>query len=499
MNNTSNFGETLKTLINFTGIKSSALAKTLGYDVSYISKWCSNKKLPSLKNIYDINDRAAALFSNEIIKQNILEKFTDKYEIDIKSKADLREEIQDILGDAFDRSRTMINDKDQKEDEVYQGNEETRIVIGKNEIFNLIRSNIKEVVEEATEDIEILFTPDVSRLFPTLNIEDITDYELNGIQVHARLGCNIDILETNAEEYTSYIYNFISRKMNCDITLYDNSTFDKENILVVKDKFAMQFSIADNGMLGFATYTTRKDFVKIAYESNITKFNYSNCLLEPSNGDVMQKQDYNVNFYYGDNFNLFCSRGFEFLLPPDAIENVTKIANETYSKEKVESLIKKIHIVTMEQFEQVKVNFIIPKSKMLEYIENGIATFSSITYKLTKEEMDEHIKKIIDVLEKNEQAKVILLDDEAYPHDASIFKLSVYSNGENMYIRKDKELTADDVPVFYKLKNARFIKCFEQYMDNLISEDYCREYSSEELEKLINNYKRIITKSLQIG
>ena len=36
----SRYGELLKTLIKFTDIKMSTVADNLGYDVSYISKWC---------------------------------------------------------------------------------------------------------------------------------------------------------------------------------------------------------------------------------------------------------------------------------------------------------------------------------------------------------------------------------------------------------------------------------------------------------------------------
>lgn len=47
------FGESLQSLLATSGLKSRHLAMTLGYDVSYISRWTNDVKLPSIRN----NDR----------------------------------------------------------------------------------------------------------------------------------------------------------------------------------------------------------------------------------------------------------------------------------------------------------------------------------------------------------------------------------------------------------------------------------------------------------
>ncbi|MBS5181807.1 MAG: helix-turn-helix transcriptional regulator, partial [Streptococcus salivarius] len=53
------FGKNIEKLIQFSGQKNYSLAKELGYDVSYISKWISGSMLPASKNIKNICEKTA--------------------------------------------------------------------------------------------------------------------------------------------------------------------------------------------------------------------------------------------------------------------------------------------------------------------------------------------------------------------------------------------------------------------------------------------------------
>lgn len=60
------FGQTLKQLLTISGVKSAALAARLGYDTSYISRWISDIKLPSLKN----NSRLFSQIAASIVEES---------------------------------------------------------------------------------------------------------------------------------------------------------------------------------------------------------------------------------------------------------------------------------------------------------------------------------------------------------------------------------------------------------------------------------------------
>lgn len=69
------YGTVLKQLIQLTGSKLSTISDVIGYDVSYISKWCNKSMLPAAKMAPEINRSMASLFAQEILSQEILGDF----------------------------------------------------------------------------------------------------------------------------------------------------------------------------------------------------------------------------------------------------------------------------------------------------------------------------------------------------------------------------------------------------------------------------------------
>lgn len=65
------YGTLLKKLIRFTNIKLTNLAEIVGYDTSYISKWCNKGKLPAAKAAPNVNKCLADVFAREIIIQEL--------------------------------------------------------------------------------------------------------------------------------------------------------------------------------------------------------------------------------------------------------------------------------------------------------------------------------------------------------------------------------------------------------------------------------------------
>ena len=70
---------------NFTrrsGSKLSTVAEEVGYDVSYISKWCNKAKLPASKMAPNINRTLANHFSHEILKHEDLSTFSKTFSVE---------------------------------------------------------------------------------------------------------------------------------------------------------------------------------------------------------------------------------------------------------------------------------------------------------------------------------------------------------------------------------------------------------------------------------
>ena len=90
----SNYAQLLKHMLNFLDIKFIVLANTLGYDISYISKWCNGTKIPSLKSVSTIHKQMSTLFANEVVTNKKASLFFVEFNLDYSEEKDNIQEIK---------------------------------------------------------------------------------------------------------------------------------------------------------------------------------------------------------------------------------------------------------------------------------------------------------------------------------------------------------------------------------------------------------------------
>ena len=71
------FGKLLEKLLYLSNQKKSVLAKVLGYDISYISKWINEKNLPTQKSISDICRTTAGFIVDSLNTSNMSAVLSD--------------------------------------------------------------------------------------------------------------------------------------------------------------------------------------------------------------------------------------------------------------------------------------------------------------------------------------------------------------------------------------------------------------------------------------
>ena len=99
------YGTLLKKLIRFTNIKLTNLAEIVGYDTSYISKWCNKGKLPAAKAAPNVNKCLADVFAREIIIQEEATLFAAEFNASGPyDESSLSSTIFQLLKDAYKRS-----------------------------------------------------------------------------------------------------------------------------------------------------------------------------------------------------------------------------------------------------------------------------------------------------------------------------------------------------------------------------------------------------------
>ena len=88
------FGQLLEKLLYLSNQKKIVLAKELGYDISYISKWVNGKNIPTQKNISNICKMTSNFIVNSLTESSKLEL---KEYFEINTEIDNDDELKGYL------------------------------------------------------------------------------------------------------------------------------------------------------------------------------------------------------------------------------------------------------------------------------------------------------------------------------------------------------------------------------------------------------------------
>lgn len=497
MRNIGNYACVLRELISMTNMKMMYIAKAVDYDISYISKWCNNNNLPPKKNINIINQRLAALFADEVISQNVFQRLCREFNlVDIDYQQDEREianeEIYKVLMTAFETSERSAPLKDGRKHEA------STVMTGKSKILEYIAETVRNIVEESDTDIELICTMDINKLIQSYGSDRLHPYNLKNIRVFASLGLDMKGIAKESDESVTRIYNLLNIKLECEITLFDNCRVEKYNVLAIKDKVAFLFSVDFDGIMDTAVQIIDKDAVNRIFRQADSKLRVADIVVKPEDSLSLEQGGYRTKFYTAPSFDFFSAYGFEFLLPKDIVEELAREAVIQSGDEEMESVVKRLQITWEERFVNGEINFFIPKSTVMRYIEKGSMFFMDTHFVSSVNQRRGHVRQIVENMKKNRKIKIAIIDDDYYYYPEDFFQLSVYFNHNKLFLKKNGLVVNNGSSKFYVLTNEKLIKSCRTYFQNLIDKPYCTTYTAEEVEEIINKNEKMILRMLDL-
>lgn len=489
MKKTKKYGSMLKELLRFTDTKFIVLSKAVGYDISYISKWCKNIKIPTLKNISTINEKAATIFSDEIIRQDRVDEFYKTFEIEEIVKSDdpsisniLKDHIYDLLHNAYKKSENDLYGVPEKKQE------EMKVILGKNQATDFIRDIISTTIENSTTDIEFLSTIDICKSTSNINLDIMEEYKFKDIRVSAKVGLDMNEFERNPNFYLWRIYFILNKRWNVEFDFFDNKDMDKLNIIAIRDKFAIIVSLDSDGLIEIANVITDQETVNKIYDKTVSKFRIGDILIKSTETSALEQGGYRTDFYSNDEFKFLSTRGFEFLLSSEVISDIIDTAYRQGFGDATAFLIRKLQITWEERFEKSTINFIIVKSALMKYIEDGEIVYSDIVYNLSTEQRKKHALNIIESMKKNNDIKFTILDDELLNYGINFFKISVYANNKKVFLKKNSSYITNSAPLFYTIINEKLVRHINEYLLFIKNKDFCVEYDVNAVEQIFEKY-----------
>lgn len=485
-----NYGSILKRLIKFTNVKLSTVADAAGYDVSYISKWCNQSKLPAARVASPINKNLAKIFADEIISQSELENFCSEFNVAV-SEEQLQIYLYTLLKDSFKSTQAYYDKKSSK-----NGDYQTKVLLDPVEIANYIDVELKNIVTGCEGTAEILCTLDVCSL-PRAQ-SNLSDLPTSEPKLDIRVKIGLDPHNLNNETYM-FLYYFISRYHYVSFDFYDNVNFKDRNMIVIKDKVALMCSLDQHGKIAMLSIINDPEKVEIIYNRVNSLFKIHHLLIMSTTSEELVSSGYRSNFYAFNDYQIFLARGFEYLLPPDIIDNIVDAAYKQGYDASTEKMLRTLMITWEELFNKETLDFFITKSDLIKYIEDGEFYFTDIVYRMSIEERKKHIEHVLELCEKNDKINFYIIDDEDIPYSHRYIKFSIYNNNSKLFLKNTMRFYSNYGPQFYSILSESIIAGISNCINSAKVLPVCRNFPASSIKSFMNQYGAMVYRMLSLS
>lgn len=470
------YRQAFKTLVDLTNTKLSTIAFTLGYDISYISKWNSGRKLPSSKNIYTINRKLSTLFAKVIVEEDKIDDFFLAFNLNNKeiltkeSKKALEVLIYKFLNEAY-----MNSNQDLPMDKVSN----TKLIF-KN---SSIDKELKEVLEKTLgkkKKVDIWATFDINSHFAQILLQVGKNLDKD-VEFNLHLLCKKEDLEDFD------ILKNITDNSRVNMELYEDPGLDY-NFILVRD--TAYFILREEAAFSFLTHGEELDTLFEISSFIMGLFKGLNKIIVFSQPEELAKSSYRKYFYSDSDFLFLSNYGFEFLLPNQIIDRIIQKIDDEKDFKKAEA--ENIKLLWEELFSDAEINFLTTRTGLLKYFETGEIYYCSIRAKLSIEEIEAHLNNIISVMKKNKNINFYIIKDNRTLQAMGLDKFNFFISENNMFFKKideDGRLTSTSLVTDSKIHHK-----IHDRLEEIMESSYSQKYEVDDLEKLFHKYAQVFKK-----
>lgn len=470
------YRQVFKILTDMTNTKLSTLAYALNYDISYISKWNSGKKIPSSKNIYTINRKLAPLFARALIEEDKTKDFLLSFEL--KNSEILKKEpekgLEVLIYKLLNESYAYTNS-----DAVEERPQGTNFIFK----TSSVESDLKEILEKLileNIDLDIWATFDITSPYADILIQTIKKVAKD-VEVNLHLLCKKDDIEKID------LLKIITDNSSINLEFYERSYTHCDFILI---KGEMYIIIAERE--DYSTLTSGRELDTLFEITSFMDhfFDGLNKIIVTASAQEMAETNYRKYFYSDNEFLFLSNYGFEFLLPNKVIDRIESSLDQDQEINKKE--IAGIKLLWDELFVDAKINFLTTRTSLLNYLETGNILYCSTRAKLSPTEIEDHLKNIIEIMKNNENINFYIINDNRYLKSMGLDKFNFFINENNMFFKKiegDKLNTKTSIVTDIKIHNK-----IQAVLKDIMNSSYSKKYSVKELEKLFAKYAEVFKK-----
>lgn len=449
------FGKNIEVLIQFSGQKNYSLARELGYDVSYISKWISGAMLPASKNIKHICEKTAKFivsnctdsYKNEILKYYNLD--TNNYTND----EDIIEYIQEMLNESYIFSTKKKANKNYiklgKENEDFCNSliYVKQKLLKKHLDYNTIQFATNEINNEVILLADLFSLGREDRLY-IAGIRSGSIRKINIKNTRIRFLISFDENVDDIIFNIILLINMIKIYSNIDFNLYSCKHGQYTLTSVIKENSFTYTVYTDTKQCLFTNISQDKKVVQDMYESleDMINTRARETFLEKTPKRMILEKNY-IEYMIGRDLRWLIGSMSELFMPSELFLEVGKIVFGD-SKEIMDEL-KNIDAILQNVVYKSNIQILMYENCIRQYMSNGRLSFFNTMITISLEQRQRHIEYMEKLFKENENVDIKLINGNLiddfknkenptayFSRNINIIKgnFDEYLEGENKYL-----------------------------------------------------------------
>ena len=471
------FGKNIEKLIQFSGQKNYSLAKELGYDVSYISKWISGTMLPASKNIKNICEKTAKFVvdnATEIHKCEILAY----YKLDI-NKYSSDESIIQYIQDMLNESYLFSSQKKANKNYIKVGKENTEQC---NSLLYIKPRLLKKHLDEDIMDLtKKEIKNDVILLADLFSLGKDDKLHIAGIRSGSTIKTemkNVRIrflisFDENADDIifnTILLMNMIKIYSNINFTFYSCKHAQYSLTSVIKENSFTYTVYTDTKQCLFTNVSQDPKVVQDIYESleEMIETRSRITFLEKNPREIILEKNY-IEYMIGRDLRWLIGNMSELFMPSDLFLEIGKIVFGE-SKEIVDEL-KNIDAILQNAIYKSDIQILMYENAIRQYISNGRLIFFNTTITLSLKQRQRHIEYMEKILKENEDIDIKLINGNL---------VDDFKNKENptAYLSRNINIIKGNFDEYSEYEN-KYLIIRDNRLDNIFKRFFKEVWESE--------------------
>lgn len=464
------FGQLLEKLVYLSKQKKKTLAKELGYDVSYISKWISNKNLPTQKNIAQIC-KATSTFIVNSLSPSSMDDLMSYFEIDKDtSKENLIEYIDTLLKESYmetaqksiphihknthvqERYNSIIhiNPKLRKQ---YLSHDMESFMNRFNKIDLILSANLFKATDEDKLSIAAI-KPDLWQL------------KKDDVSIRIRLLIGFEGDREDIVFNTILLLNMISLHPTLDFEIYNYELNSNTIIFIIKDDLLHVATFSQDKRCLFSNMSKEKSAIDEMYYTldNIIK-NQGNPLVEKISSINTIKERKYMQYIMGQDLRWLMGDMNELFMPPDLFE---EIASTLFTDKVVLEELNKINLFLQNITYKSKLKVLIYEAELQRYISTGCLRFFNIPITLTFDQVKSHINHMEKIIKESDLVQIKLVDGDFVESFKDNKNPSLYLSKNMKFFKIDNENNINDYAV---IRDNKFKSICDEFYTTIWEKD----------------------------